>query len=461
MAFLNIFVLLVAASLGCTPDGQDPYVSGHFVECCQGLKKCLKASTGWSYRCQSCNLSCPDDKDYPGRPCNGPSPAPGPTPKPGPTPTPRPGQKRGTFFVLGDWGYNSGVHGSVTSRCQKLIGEAMQKKFRDEKNKGSDVLFVLNMGDSFYPSGISSNSGRWRSNWVDVYGSALTDLPWFGVYGNHDYEGTDRCACNYDTSGCAQINKRYGGWYMPAPSYYVTSYQEKWGIEIIALDTNHVDAAATCKWAKCSNCYNVLSDRIKKAMTLFNERVEKTTAKNLLVFSHYPTDYFGGYPDFLKKLRDNRRHTINYFGGHRHNVDQGGTSISPNKHWLVGGGGGWGCDGRSQGFVVGHIETDGSITTYSQLVDAHQCCSNYVVDADIPPSASCYAYSACKRHADNYVADCCPNNDGKFLPCCFVDEASPFRNATLMGLASKKPRFVRPAEYFNLTDAATKLAQTV
>jgi len=70
-------------SFACTPDGSDPYVTGTFVECCASLKKCLKQSAGWAYRCQPCSQSCPDDKDYPSRPCVGPSPAPGPTPPPG------------------------------------------------------------------------------------------------------------------------------------------------------------------------------------------------------------------------------------------------------------------------------------------------------------------------------------------------------------------------------------------
>jgi len=52
--------------------------------------------------------------------------------------------------------------------------------------------------------------------------------------------------------------------------------------------------------------------------------------------------------------------------------------ISPAKQWLVGGGGGWGCDGPEQGFAVGIINKDASgkftIEMESQLVSTSSCC---------------------------------------------------------------------------------------
>lgn len=53
----------------CTAIGQDPYGSGHLVECCSGTKKCLEASANWAYRCKYCSDSCPDDKSWYSRSC--------------------------------------------------------------------------------------------------------------------------------------------------------------------------------------------------------------------------------------------------------------------------------------------------------------------------------------------------------------------------------------------------------
>ena len=119
--------------------------------------------------------------------------------------------------------------------------------------------------------------------------------------------------------------------------------------------------------------------RTDESLKLFFERKAASTQPNLLVFSHYPTDYLWPVPHFLEALKDPAKH-IEYFGGHRHNVDQNSTiSIAPNNNWLVGGGGGWGCDvlkgiPTQQGFVVGEIDALGQITTRPVLIDNSDCC---------------------------------------------------------------------------------------
>merc|ERR1712151_326366 len=120
-------------------------------------------------------------------------------------------------------------------------------------------------------------------------------------------------------------------------------------------------------------CVERAQARSELAFELFFERVRESSAQNLLVFSHYPTDFFVSRPEFLDALRDNSSHHIEYFGGHRHSVDQFSTvSTAPNNNWLVGGGGGWGCDGPV-GFLVGEIADDLTIETYPVLV--HGCCA--------------------------------------------------------------------------------------
>merc|ERR1719414_590201 len=74
-----------------------------------------------------------------------------------------------------------------------------------------------------------------------------------------------------------------------------------------------------------SACESNLRYRAKEAFELFHTRAAKSAAKNLLVFSHYPTDYFRNLPDFLSGLRNASTHHIEYFGGHRHNVDNTST----------------------------------------------------------------------------------------------------------------------------------------
>merc|ERR1712136_705178 len=104
------------------------------------------------------------------------------------------------------------------------------------------------------------------------------------------------------------------------------------------------------------------------------ERYQESTAKTLVVFSHYPVDYLYANPEILDLLPDQSKHDIVYFGGHRHNTDQNGPSIAPNTQWLVGGGGGYGCDGGQQGFMGGFVWADGTVTTEVKLVKTSDCC---------------------------------------------------------------------------------------
>lgn len=75
----------------CTPDGQNAYGSGHFVQCCSGSKKCLTpGSPQWEWFCKSCGDSCPSDHGWSSRTCVGGGPSPSPQPNPSP-PSPSPG----------------------------------------------------------------------------------------------------------------------------------------------------------------------------------------------------------------------------------------------------------------------------------------------------------------------------------------------------------------------------------
>jgi hypothetical protein len=263
----------------------------------------------------------------------------------------------------------------------------MLHKFREL----GDVKFIINVGDSFYPGGVESRTDpQWDTKWRSVYAEELRAVPWYSVYGNHDYH-KDPCACGA-ASDCAQVNadiddKRF--FYMPGPNWFKDHPELE--TEVVALDLNlYMDAwnhkqpfdPLDCQYTPCqAACKTTLRERTQEALELFDKRINASRAKNLIVFSHYPTDYLWGAGDMLEKLRstatadgDGHRH-VEFYGGHRHNVDQHSTtSIAPNNNWVVGGGGGWSCDGGSQGFVVGEISKDYAIKTYSVLVPYKACC---------------------------------------------------------------------------------------
>lgn len=293
--------------------------------------------------------------------------------------------RKGSFLVIGDWGFDYACHGNVPQvQCQQVIADRMLEKFKEL----GDVKFIINVGDSFYPHGVASRSDpQWRSKWREVYHEQLRSVPWYSVMGNHDYQH-DPCACSTNIADCAQVNADAGDldhFYMPALSWF--KEHPELDLEVVAMDTNHFMLGymqnlgyeqhhfEDCQYSPCEQqCKTIAKTRAEEALELFRERASKSAAKNLLVFSHYPTDYFTSRPEFLQGLGDASKHDILYFGGHRHNIDQTSTaSIAPNVNWLVGGGGGWSCDGQNQGFLVGEIGMD-KISTYPVLVDAAVCC---------------------------------------------------------------------------------------
>jgi hypothetical protein len=281
--------------------------------------------------------------------------------------------RRGSFLVLGDWGWDEGTHGNINSdNCQRAIATSMLEKMQEL----GDVKFIINVGDSFYPAGVESRSDpKWDAHWRQRYASELRSVPWYTCYGNHDYQH-DPCACSDNPRDCAQYNNNASdtNWFY-FPDFNWFREHPELGLEVISLDMNQL-CHDDCQYSSCEDtCKEHLSQRANDAVELFKARSSATKAKNLLVFSHYPTDYLGEYPELVDALKstegaDGTQHHVEYFGGHRHNVDQETTaSISPNNNWLVGGGGGWGTDGDKQGFVVGEIADDFTVTTYSVLVD--------------------------------------------------------------------------------------------
>jgi len=345
--------------------------------------------------------------------------------------------------VIGDWGYDYWCHGNVPKvGCQQAIADKMLQKMEEL----GDVKFVINVGDSFYPHGVvSKNDPQWETKWRQVYHQKLRDVPWYSVYGNHDLQH-DKCAYSDDLADCAQVNDdpdNLAFFYMPSLNWF--KEHPELGLEVVALELNHLmlgwdksRTAAEQEFEDCQytsskeRCIETARKRAGEAFELFKERAAATSAKNLLVFSHYPMDFFtAAAPEFLDQLKDNSRYSLFYFGGHRHNVDNSTTaSILPNVNWLVGGGGGWSCDGSDQGFLVGEIGEDFGIHTYPVFVEKGLCCQ--------PPNPSMWAggeecaWLGCDNCIDPKFCHCrdlnpdgpctaCPNPTSRHIVCSGSD----------------------------------------
>ncbi|CAJ1389735.1 unnamed protein product [Effrenium voratum] len=194
------------------------------------------------------------------------------------------GPKRlGSFLAIGDWGWDSESHGNLGSKhCQQLVADAMH---RELQNLG-DVRFVINVGDSFYPDGVRNKSDpQWEEKWRQIYSPEVRGVPWYSVYGNHDYHA-DPCACSDDLEHCAQINgdiTDLNFFFMPDFSWF--KEHSDLDTEVIALDTNYYNwLNLTCPHTDCPDlCRANLRRRGEAALELFFRRVERSQASNLVV----------------------------------------------------------------------------------------------------------------------------------------------------------------------------------
>jgi len=297
-----------------------------------------------------------------------------------------PTKRKGSFLVVGDWGWDSLVHGNVPkAACQQEIGMLMTQKMEELR----DVKFIINVGDSFYPDGLTSkNDPRWGQQWRDRYPDRLRSVPWYSVYGNHDTHH-DPGMCDPEAGSQIDGNLHdYWTFYMPSYNWHID--HPELNLEVVALDLNKFMEGwnksrkaselklSDCQYSKCpQTCVDNAELRADGAFDLMTNRLNSSKRKNLVVFSHYPTDYFQSVPKFLNQLRPGHGkpgQSVAYFSGHRHNTDQTSTFRTGPHDWLVGGGGGWSCDGLEQGFVVVTIDEDYQLKTHPVLMNPYTCC---------------------------------------------------------------------------------------
>merc|ERR1719272_974515 len=111
-----------------------------------------------------------------------------------------------------------------------------------------DVKFVIGLGDSFYSDGVKDKQDEeWDMKWRWVYSDQLRSVPWYSVYGDHDYH-KDPCACTLDDEQCAQTNYDEDDlthFQMPGTSYFREF--PKLGIELVGLDLNNFQNAGDFK----------------------------------------------------------------------------------------------------------------------------------------------------------------------------------------------------------------------
>ena len=222
----------------------------------------------------------------------------------GNAPEPTSGTSSVRLIAVGDTG--SGSDG------QRQLARAMGRTCR-----ALDCRGVLLLGDNFYPEGVTSTQDPlWERYFESVYATdGLVDVPFFAVFGNHDYgpliAGSKQAQLDY----AALDSQRYGdGARFTMPSAYYVVHAGP--IDVFALDTMD------------------LSQRQASAM---RQATRESKARFRVAFGHHPRltsgrhrwrsrmeGYAGLYPLLDSVVCD----VDLYIAGHDHNLE----FIEPGHH---------------------------------------------------------------------------------------------------------------------------------
>lgn len=319
------------------------------------------------------------------------------------------------FILLGDWG---GVSANANLGSSQLAVAKMMKDYYNAQKTGEDklktLLFVATLGDNFYYTGHDGTQKMWDSTWKNVYGTDLTNVPWFAVMGNHDFGNNDPWSIcpekNPDKSQVTIVNKtayncnqldndkqttkkpRPVGTYNYVMPDFCYHYEiPELNFELIALSCDSTDSPGgiggdgTNSWCGDHECgaYQTslncggpqpMTDKLQQiynaGQDLLIERAKNSENTNILITNHYPDVEDKLRNTFISNTSETKKakQTVITAGGHIHNTHcitqpEGELCLS-----IVSGGGGGCCSTTGpttdvSGFYVVHFYKDSSDNT--------------------------------------------------------------------------------------------------
>jgi hypothetical protein len=236
--------------------------------------------------------------------------------------------------------------------------------------------YVLNVGDNFYPGGITKScetnphpgadpTGQWNAQFDQVYGGIveLQGKPWMSVLGNHDYGGYQ-----WYNGWDQQIYntwERNGDWLLPAQYWSRKVQYLDFAVEYFFLDSNVVDVwnqdpgHYLCQHDPTLQCWGVNQDKCPQwfndlwsnGKTMVEEGLKKSTAEWHIIVTHFPPPTVIA-DKYFQRL--NTQYGIDLvFTGHTHE-QVAGIDKGTGMPWIISGGGGGVTTDSNPDFPGGH-----------------------------------------------------------------------------------------------------------
>lgn len=219
-----------------------------------------------------------------------------------------------SFVVLGDWGKGTDNQRAVAT----TLGEAAA---------ATQARFVISAGDNFYPRGVTSvDDPKWRDTFEEVYNSPALEVPWYPVFGNHDYRGNTDAQIEY-----SQASSR---WQFPAPFYkHSESIDAQHTAEFFYLDTTAMVRAL--RWPEWLRLFEI------EQLAWLEQALASSTATWKIVIGHHPVVSGGSHgnnPALGKKLQPlfQRYGVAAYICGHDHVLQH--VTVDGVNYFVVGAG---------------------------------------------------------------------------------------------------------------------------
>uniref|UniRef100_A0A0N4ZG83 Tartrate-resistant acid phosphatase type 5 n=1 Tax=Parastrongyloides trichosuri TaxID=131310 RepID=A0A0N4ZG83_PARTI len=229
------------------------------------------------------------------------------------------------FFLIGDTGGDP-IY-PYTSYAQRRVADAM-----NELNTYGNYSFVINTGDNIYFNGASHVfDTRFEDSFEYPYDKEYLKMPFYMIFGNHDYLG------NID----AQINYTYHSNKWTFPSYYykinyeLVNNDDIVKIKFIMLDTMQlcgntidIDGDSIFSWLKAEHHdpSGPENETLANAQWDWIEgELQNSREEYLFVVGHYPVysaSEHGPTDCLIEKLDPLLRlyNVTAYFSGHDHNL---------------------------------------------------------------------------------------------------------------------------------------------
>jgi hypothetical protein len=214
------------------------------------------------------------------------------------------------FLAVGDWGcpisrdVDPWSDGAQFACATPQSDVALMIKNRINAQDLTHPAFVLNLGDSFYPRGVTSAADLYNRAAIHekLYGNGNSDdIPWYSILGNHDSLGN----ISVVVPGEHRLLK------YPARYYQWQQHLSRQrSVQFIALDTTVVNAASICGKKEPKHgvdaCIHEMELRWKEQLLWLTATLENSQATWRVVFGHNPVfgtgrwAFNGAEPTFLR-----------------------------------------------------------------------------------------------------------------------------------------------------------------